>query len=177
MKTVVLGEPPPALTSLIAERQRLGLDTHDEVWNGEYHLAPAPSYEHAHSGAKLARLLGDAADVHGYTVSIEFNLGEPDNFRVPDFGVHRGQPEGLWIPTAAIVVEVRSPDDESYEKFGHYFEHDVDEILIADLVTEAVTWFVRSDDGFVPGDASALLKLSSRVVAQTLGWPIAGEPV
>ena len=44
MKTVVLGDPPPVLASLIAERKRLGLDTHDEVWQGEYHMAPAASF-------------------------------------------------------------------------------------------------------------------------------------
>lgn len=34
MKTVILGDPPPAIASLIAERQRLGLDTDDEVRDG-----------------------------------------------------------------------------------------------------------------------------------------------
>jgi hypothetical protein len=39
MKTVVLGDPPLVLTSLIADRKRLGLDSHDEAWNGEYQLS------------------------------------------------------------------------------------------------------------------------------------------
>ena len=43
MKTVVLGDPPPALASLIAERQRLGLDRRDEIWEGDYHVVPGPS--------------------------------------------------------------------------------------------------------------------------------------
>jgi Uma2 family endonuclease len=153
MKTVVLGDPPPVLVSLIAERRRLGQDTHDEVWNGEYHMAPAPSFAHARCG-------------------LEFNLGSSKNFRVPDLGVHRGQPSGVWIETAAIVVEVRSPDDESYEKFEFYAEHGVEEILIADLATRTVTWFVRSETepGFVATAASAVLGLTAAEIAAALNW-------
>lgn len=47
MKTVVLGEMPPPLVSFLAERRRLGLDGHDEVWAGEHHMAPMGSAEHA----------------------------------------------------------------------------------------------------------------------------------
>ncbi len=44
MRTVVLGERPPELEALIDKRRRLGLDGHDEVWDGVYVMAP-----HAHS--------------------------------------------------------------------------------------------------------------------------------
>jgi Uma2 family endonuclease len=176
MKTVVLGDPPPVLVSLIAERRHLGVDTHDEVWNGEYHMAPAASYEHAHSGGAINRLLGPAADAKGLQVSLEFNLGSPDNYRVPDLGVHRGKPSGVWIATAAIVVEVRSPDDESYEKFDFFADHGVEEILIADLATKTVTWFVRSNPSeppapmFVPVAGSTILSCSAADVERTLNW-------
>jgi hypothetical protein len=35
MTTVILGPPPATVEALIAQRQRLGLDGHDEVWEGE----------------------------------------------------------------------------------------------------------------------------------------------
>ena len=38
MKTLVLGDPPPVIASLILER-RLGIDTHDEIWDGDYHMS------------------------------------------------------------------------------------------------------------------------------------------
>ena len=41
VRTVVLGPPPAEISALIARRHALGLDTHDEVWEGEYHMAPA----------------------------------------------------------------------------------------------------------------------------------------
>jgi hypothetical protein len=35
---------------------------------------------------------------------------------VPDGGYHRGVPSVLYVPTAAIVVEVLSPGDETWLK-------------------------------------------------------------
>jgi Uma2 family endonuclease len=169
VKTVVLGDTPPALTSLIAERQRLGLDTHDEVWNGEYHMAPAASFSHGEIEMALGRLLHTKASPLSMTVTGAFNLGTNDDFRVPDLGVHR-QRGSVWMTTAAIVVEVRSPHDETYEKVAFYFEHDVQELLIADLTTKTVTWFVRGDREFVVAEKSILVGLSSDDVAHELGW-------
>jgi Uma2 family endonuclease len=170
MKTVVLGEMPPAIASLIAERQRLGLDRHDEIWEGDYHMVPVGSFEHASTGSSLNQLLGVRARTAGLVSSLEFNLGEPTDFRVPDLGFHRGRPSGVWISTAAVVVEVRSPGDESYEKFGFYFAHGVEEILIADLVTQTVQWYARGDEGFVSAPGSDLLGISAEEVRAALDW-------
>ena len=51
--------------------------------------------------ARAAGLLGGAS----------FNLGEPTNYRMPDAGWHHRSPEQLYVPTAAIVLEVLSPED------------------------------------------------------------------
>jgi Uma2 family endonuclease len=170
MKTVVLGDPPQLLASLVADRIRLGLDRHDEVWQGDYHMAPAPSYKHARIGARLASLFQGPAENAGLEVSLEFNLGNRLDFRVPDLGVHRGEPEGTWIPKAAIVVEVRSPDDETSEKFGFYFEHGVEEILVCDLATNTVQWFTRGDTSFVRTDGSTILELTTTGVLAGIEW-------
>ncbi len=170
VKTVVLGDPPPAVASLIAERQRLGLDTHDEVWNGEYHMAPAASFKHSRTNGLLFRLLEDAAAPRGFVASMEFNLGTPQNFRVPDLGVHRGDPDGVWLSTAAMVVEVRSPDDESLQKCDHYFDHGVEEVLVVDLTLRSVSWFGRGSDRFEPIDASVLIGCTSLDVQVALSW-------
>ncbi len=170
MKTVILGDLPPCITDLIAERQRLGLDHHDEVWEGDYHMVPAGSFEHASTGSRLHVLLARSAERHGLVPSLEFNLGEANDFRVPDLGIHRGSPSGVWIPTAAVVVEVLSPDDESYEKFGFYFARGVEEILIADPQQRLVQWYVRGSDGFVPADRSSVLGLGVGDVRSALDW-------
>jgi Uma2 family endonuclease len=170
MKTVVLGDMPEVLASLIAERQRLGLDTHDEVWNGEYHMAPAASFRHSRTNGLLFRLLDDAATPRGLVTSMEFNLGSPSDYRVPDLGVHRGFPEGAWIETATIVVEVRSPNDESYDKFSFYFDRNVEELLVVDLHSESVSWFSRGFDRFEQIAASTILSLSIGDVLGAVGW-------
>ncbi len=170
MRTLILGEPPAVISSLISDRQRLGLDTHDELWEGDYHMAPAANSGHGYTQILLARALGPAADAAGLFVTVEFNLGDPQNFRVPDLGFQRTLPTETWVPTAVIVVEVRSPDDESYEKFGHYHDHGVEEILITDLTTHEVQWYHRSDSGFERCDTSALLRVDGAAVRAALNW-------
>lgn len=67
-----------------------------------------------------------------------FNLGHPNDYRIPDGGLHRGKPTGAFLPTAAVVIEVASPDDEAYDKLGFYAARGVEELIIADLQTRAV---------------------------------------
>jgi Uma2 family endonuclease len=172
MKTVVLGDMPEVLASLIAERQRLGLDTHDEVWDGEYHMAPAASFRHSETVGLLFEIIRSVALPRGFRTSVEFNLGTSTDFRVPDLGVHRGDPDGVWLPTAAVVVEVRSPNDETYDKFSFYFEHGVDEVLIADLTASRISLFARGDSAYVAVQHSDLLGLNPGEVARGLGWVV-----
>jgi hypothetical protein len=47
VRTVVLGPRPPELEAVLERRRALGQDLYDEVWAGEYHMAPAPSHRHA----------------------------------------------------------------------------------------------------------------------------------
>jgi hypothetical protein len=69
----------------------------------------------------------------GLVVGVAFNLGyDHQNVREPDLGVHREVLDELWVPTAAMVVDVVSPDDESWLEFDHFAAHGVDEVLIAD---------------------------------------------
>jgi Uma2 family endonuclease len=170
VKTVVLGDPPEVLVSLFAQRKQQGMDTHDELWNGDYHMAPAAAFRHGRVQGLLFALLDQVAETLGFIAGLEFNLGEPNDYRVPDLGVHRHEPSGSWVPSAMIVVEVRSPDDETYEKFPFYLDHHVEEILVADLVTKAVEWFTRSGDTFARVEHSVLLGVSKTEVANALGW-------
>ncbi len=170
MKTVILGDTPPTISSLIAQRKRLGQDTHDELWQGEYHMAPAARYEHGEAEAALIGLFQQPARLRNLRIGTAFNLGDLDDFRVPDLGVHRGSPAGVWLPTAAIVVEVRSPDDESYEKFAFYFDRGVEEIQIADLTTDEVQWWLRGAGAYERSEGSDVLGVSGAEVRLALGW-------
>ncbi|MEJ7845708.1 MAG: Uma2 family endonuclease [Acidimicrobiales bacterium] len=173
MRTVVLGPRPAELEALIARRRALGLDTFDEVWEGEYHMSPAPHPRHAFLAVVMARVLGPRADVRGVIALGPCNIGEPDNFRVPDASVHRSMPDTVFIPTAALVVEIVSPDDETWAKLGFYAAHGVEEVLIVDPATRAVTWLAltAAGDGYVETDHSAVLDVAAADLAAEIDWP------
>ena len=124
--------------SLLDERRRLGLDVFDEVWEGVLHMVPPPSGDHQRLGSELIAEFLSAAKRCGLVASHETGLfAADDDYRVPDIIAsrphdcsHRGV-DG----TAELVVELRSPGDESYEKLPWYAARGVTEMLIVDPTT------------------------------------------
>jgi len=173
MPTLVLGTPPPELQALLERRRQAGVDRLDEVWEGVHHVVPAPSYEHARITQQLGELLGPLARAAGLDPAMgEFNLGESEHdFRVPDGGLHRPGAAGVWLPTAALVVEILSPGDESRQKLPFYAARDVDEILIVDPAERTVTWLGLRDGEYHPLQQSALIELGPAQLADQLNWP------
>ncbi len=74
-------------------------------------MAPHEHGRHGVVASWLQHVLFDPARAAGLTPGGSFNLGGPDDFRVPDLGFHRGTGDRLYFETAA-VVEVLSPGDE-----------------------------------------------------------------
>jgi Uma2 family endonuclease len=173
VKTVVLGTPPPELAELIAHRRAIGADRYDEVWEGEYHMAPAPHFNHGTLDQQLAEILGPLARAAGMFVSGPFNLGELDDFRVPDRGVHRVYRDDVWLPTAAVVVEIVSPDDETWDKLPFYADHGVDEMLIVDPHAQTVDWLGLVAGRYDPIERS-LLGVGPSDLAAKIDWPAGG---
>jgi len=171
MRTVVLGPPPPEIEALIARRRRLGLDKYDEVWSGEYHMLPMAHSSHGWLQMHVAMLIEPMAVAAGLVIIGPFNLGSPDDFRVPDFGLHRQRPHAVWVPTAAIVGEIESPDDETWEKLPFYASHRVDEVLVVSAERRSATWLLRDGDHYVESEASGLLGAESARLTETIDWP------
>ncbi|HTJ76235.1 MAG TPA: Uma2 family endonuclease [Acidimicrobiales bacterium] len=174
MKTVILGDPPPEIVALIARRHALDQDRSDEVWEGDYHMVPAPHPWHGYVWHRLAVLLDQAARAAGLAGTSEFNLGVQGDFRVPDAGYHRGLPSVLYVPTAAIVVEVLSPGDETWLKFGFYARHGVEEICVADPeagTIHRIRWFRLAGDAYEEVDRSDLLGVSAADLEAAIDWP------
>jgi Uma2 family endonuclease len=165
VRTVVLGPRPPELEAA------LGQDLYDEVWEGEYHMSPAPNAAHALLDHLLAVLLDPFARRAHLMGSGAFNLGGPDDYRVPDRGLHRERPTGVWVPTAAIVVEILSPDDETFEKFRFYARHRVDEVLVVDPMSHAVRCWRLAGESYVEREASDLLGVTAADLAGDIDWP------
>jgi hypothetical protein len=148
MRTLVLDPVTSGLEELMERRRRSGLDRLDEVWEGVYHMIPAPSGGHARIIHQLAVLLDEPARAAGLVPAVgEFNLGDSeDDFRVPDGGVHREEPTGVWHATAALVVEV-DPEKQS------------------------VDWLGLEQGSYKPIVRSGLIELAPDELAGRIDWP------
>lgn len=154
---------------LIAERHLLGLDRHDEIWEGYYVMSPAGNGKHSRIQHQLAGLLGPLADGRGYVSVTEFRLGDQNDFRVPDGGVLAAVPGAVYVDTALVVIEVLAADD-AYRKFGFYFRHRVRELLIIDPATDTLQWYRSGIDAFEPAAESDVLGIGGRDLAARLRW-------
>lgn len=171
MRTVILDPLPPEVERLVETRKRLGLDTFDEVWEGAYHMAPAAKGRHGYLAQQLAEILGPSARAAGLVASAPFNLGERDNLRVPDLGIHRAfNPRESWYATAAMVVEVTSPGDETWDKLPFYAAHGVDEVLIVEPDARRVHLLRRDGKGYADAETSGLVKLGRGDLEARLDW-------
>jgi Uma2 family endonuclease len=166
---VVLGPRPPELERLIERRRALGIDVFDEVWEGSYHMAPAPHPAHGYVDNELAALLAPLARQAGLVGPV--NLGRPDDYRVPDRAYHRTLSDTVWVEPAAVVVEVVSPDDETFEKFGFYLDHGVDELIVGDPSACSIKCWEREAGRYVPRDGFALLRITAEAIAAAIVWP------
>ncbi|MCU1369851.1 MAG: hypothetical protein JWO77_1045 [Ilumatobacteraceae bacterium] len=148
---------------LLAERKKFGLDRYDEVWNGVLHMNPSPIRRHGELAVVLFRALDSAAADTGLQVLWEQNLiplHEPgwNDYRIPDlivFGPEVSQERGVQ-GAPELVVEIRSPGDDSFRKLPFYEEIGAGEVLIIDRDTAAIRRWTNGPDGLVehvPADA------------------------
>jgi Uma2 family endonuclease len=171
MATLVL-ESTPELEAMKENRRRSGLDRLDEVWEGVLHMVPAPSHEHADIESQLHTVLRPLARQAGLTMIGQSNVGEgEDDFRVPDAALHRSGSSGIWHPTAALVIEIVSPGDESWKKLPFYAAHEVDEVLIVDPQERSVDWLGRDGGEYRKVERSGLIDLGPVELAESVDWP------
>jgi Uma2 family endonuclease len=172
VRTVILDPPSAGLDELVQRRARSGLDRLDEIWEGELHMVPAPSHAHGDLESQLHALLRPLARQAGLTMTGQVNLGDSEHdFRVPDGALHRPGAGGTWHPTAALVIEIVSPGDESWEKLPFYAAHDIDEVLIVDPEKHAVHWLGLDGGEYRPIERSGLIDLGQNELAEQITWP------
>jgi Uma2 family endonuclease len=171
MATLVL-EDVPQIEALKESRRRSGLDRMDEVWEGVLHMVPAPNYAHGSIESQLHAVLRPFARKVGLEMIGQSNLGESkDDFRVPDSALHPRGTSGLWHETAALVIEIVSPGDETWQKLPFYAAHGVQEVLIVDPAERVVHWLGLQDGEYRPVERSGLVELGSRELAGQIDWP------
>lgn len=171
MRTLLSDPPPPEFEQLLERRRRSGADRHDEVWDGVYRMMPSPGYAHWQLDEQLAELLRPLARASGLDSGGEFNLGDKDDYCVPDRGLHRPEDRHDWQQTAAIVIEILSPGDESWKKLPFYAAHQVDELLIVDPANRTVDWLALEQGEYQPIERSRLIELGPAELAERIDWP------
>jgi Uma2 family endonuclease len=169
----LLPDPPPAeFEALLERRRRRGTDTRDEVWEGVLHMNPPPSFAHERIASELHWLLRPQALAAGLLLVGTVGIGVKDENRVPDLMLQRPQDaEPQWQQTAALVVEIVSPGDETWEKLSFYAAHKVDELLILDPRKRSVDWLALTGGSYEPTERSDLIDLSAAEPAQRVDWP------
>jgi len=163
MKSVLVETPP----ELIEERRRRGLDRRDEVWEGVYHMVPPPTGEHEDIVGELFALFKAYVARHGLG-RIRLNAGVRDaamgekNFRVPEWVFVRAGREALLRADSSyvdgspdVILEVRSPGDETDEKTPFYEKVGVAEEVIVDRDTRRVQVLRRVSGRLVPVSPNA----------------------
>ncbi|HWB70836.1 MAG TPA: Uma2 family endonuclease [Egibacteraceae bacterium] len=171
MRIVVSDPLPSPVAEWLEQRRALGQDLFDEVWEGEYHVAPAPRASHGYLDDQVAALLRPRARARGLWPHGPLNIGHEDDYRVPDRAYLREHTDKVFVPTAAIVVEIVSPGDDSYRKFDFYFAHDVEELLIVDPLQRSVQWYGRGPQVMARTHRSTLLDLTEAALAELIDWP------
>lgn|GEM_PF-4156954 len=82
--------------------------------------------------------------------------------------------QGTWLPTAALVVEIVSPGDETWEKLPFYAAHSVEEVLIVDPLERTVSWLGLTEGSYRELPHSALVELDVQQLAARIEWPADG---
>ena len=161
---------------LIAERKRIGADRWDEMWNGVLHMPPMPNRVHQDFTSDLETWIRDHwARPFGNRVHREINLasvgGWPHDYRCPELVLltpdrfHIDHNEYFEGPPL-VVIEIRSPGDESYEKLEFYAELGVPETWIIDRDTRHPELFelkrgeyteaISNEDGWLASRATGI---------------------
>ena len=87
-------------------------------------------------------------------------------------GCVRAPTRCTYLPTAALLLEVVSPDDDTWEKLGFYAAHHVDELLIVDPERHRVDWLALTLTGeYARVERSGLIGLRPTGLAEQLDWP------
>jgi Uma2 family endonuclease len=131
----------------LLRRKELGLDRWDEVWDGVYHVTPAPTPEHQRVVDKILIFLAPLLEqkVRG-TLRSQINVFDErsrvENYRIPDLTFvardreHLFAQDGIRGGAPDAVFEIRSPGDDTSKKLSFYARIGVTEVIVIDRDTK-----------------------------------------
>ena len=161
--------------SLLEQRRRLGLDRRDEMWEGVLHMALAPANEHQRILDELIMFLGPLLKAAGRGVlrsgiNVFDEASSSESYRIPDLTFVAAGREALFAADGIrgggpdVVIEIRSPNDESYEKLPFYAKLGVREAIIVDRDTKQTEIIRRVGDRYEPVTPDADGSVASEVL-------------
>ena len=120
------------------------------MWEGVVHVVPPPQFRHQDLEGELHHVLAARASGRGLKAIAEVGVyrpGRDDDFRVPDLVVvHPRHVSVRGVEgRAELVVEIRSPHDETYTKLPFYAAVGCRQMLVVDRDTCALELFVLRD--------------------------------
>jgi Uma2 family endonuclease len=173
MKVVMANAP----ASLLEQRRKSGADRWDEMWDGVLHMPPMPNRDHQDLEWAMETWLRQFwAPASSGKVYHQINLaapgGWPDrDYRIPDlvlltpdrFHIDKNE---YFEGAPAVVVEIRSPQDETYEKFDFYVRLGVPEVWVIDRDSKRPEVYQLREGKYAalsPADAGWLISELTRV--------------
>ena len=125
------------------------------MWEGELHMVPPPSDRHQEVSGRLYRILAEVAERKGLMARFEgglFRPGTDTDYRVPDQTYARPEYRSTRgvEGAASLVVEILSPNDETYGKLDWYASVAVGEVLVIDPETRHVELFANREGRMEP---------------------------
>ncbi|MGI9004137.1 MAG: Uma2 family endonuclease [Pseudonocardia sp.] len=163
MRAVLLEVPE----AMLEERSRLGLDGHDEMWDGVLHMVPPPEGPHQEVGAELFPVFAPLAKRRGLAPRYETGLFRTaQDYRVPDQLYCRpDQLSDRGTEGAELVVEIRSAGDDTYDKIDWYAALGVRELLVVHPADRCVELLRAVHGRLLPVTADAEGAVRSDVLA------------
>jgi len=144
----------------LAERRSKGLDRWDEMWEGVLHMTPAPSLEHQRILDRIIEFLGPRVRTTNRGrlfsgINVFRESGATPDYRIPDLTFvtagreHVLREDGVRGEGPDAVIEIRSPEDETYDKLPFYAALGVRDVIVCHRDTKQTEIFRLAGSQYV----------------------------
>ena len=141
---------------LIKQRQAMGGDRYDEVWDGVYMMSPIANNEHQGLATSISTAIVTVVDWKGLGRTLcganisDRREGWTKNYRVPDVLVFMNDCSAEdcgshWCGGPDLAIEIVSEGDRTLEKLDFYAQINTRELLVIDRDPWQLTLYRRSD--------------------------------
>ena len=182
MPTVIHVPDEETFEEMIAEREKLGINHHDEVWDGEYVVMNVPANRHQRIVGRLTTVLEGICDLRGGDdVLPGVNVTDRDNwksnYRVPDVAVFlAGNPaedRGThFFGGPDLAIEILSPRDRTYEKFAFYAAIGTRELIVISERIDAAELYRLRDGVLQPAGTLSINEGSFTTESVAATWAL-----